>query len=250
MYMAMLEIPDLGSTSYMFKWSTEQYIEEVENGSDPGLQEYQAAEIKFIKDNITKPEEKTFIDVGAGYGRVVTQLAPIAKQVIAIDIDKQLLEELRRRANHFNNALVIEGSGDDLVKLINKDIEHPVLLSLQNTLGPWDGNRQIAIQQLRALAEQNKGELIVSLFCREAIQDWGIPMYATTEGLLGKYDPAKSDLATGIYRTSTNYESYWFSEEEREELKHQLGGHVSNEIRDHKYHIFHITYAESIQGAS
>lgn len=226
-----------------FSWNTERYIDEVENGSDLGLQEYQIREINYLTTKVEDPDKKTFIDVGAGYGRILPYLAKIAKRVIAVEIDNNLLGELQARTRKFPNCQVITGDGTYLSQLLkSEDVLRPVIVSAQNTLGPWNGDRNTLIDEMRKMAEPREGELIISLFCREAIQDWGIPMYDSISGLLGHYDPQRSNLEEGIYITDTGYESYWFSAGEREEMKKRLGGRVIGELLDHKFHIFHISY--------
>lgn len=225
-----------------YRWSAQAYIDEVENGSDQGLQEYQAREIKFVKDSVKNPEEKTFIDVGAGYGRAIPHFAPTADKVIAVEIDDDLLSALTSVADQHPNVEVVVKSGDNLASIIDGSVSRPVILSLQNTLGPWDGIRDTAIDAMRQVAEPRRGEIIISLFCRESLVDWGIPMYATVNTLLGNYDPKKSDIDNGLFATDTDYTSHWFSKSEREDIKKQLGGTLINEIEDHKFHIFHIAY--------
>lgn len=223
-------------------WNTESYIKEVEHGSDTVLLQYQKEELAFIRDSITSPQQKTLIDIGAGYGRVVPHLAPVSKRFIAVEQDAPLLEELARRIAKYENAEMVVGSGDDLVSLINHP-PNPVLLSLQNTLGPWHGDRDIALSQIRTVLEETRGEAIISLFCREALRDWGLPMYKTVTGLLGAYDPVRSDIDNGCFRSDTGYESRWFSLGEREDLISGLGGRLKHELRRHQYHVFHISYS-------
>lgn len=225
-----------------YRWSAQAYIDEVENGSDQGLQEYQAREIKFVKDSVKNPEEKTFIDIGAGYGRVIPHFVPIAGKVIAIEIDDDLVSTLRTVAGQHPNTEVIVESGDKLASIVDSSVLKSVILSLQNTLGPWDGIRDTAIEAMRQVAEPRHGEIIISLFCRESLVDWGIPMYATVNTLLGNYDPEKSDIGSGLFATDTGYTSHWFSKSEREAIKKQLGGTLVNEIENHKFHIFHLAY--------
>ncbi len=225
-----------------YHWSAQAYIDEVENGSDQGLQEYQAREAKFLKDSIDNSKEKTFIDVGAGYGRAIPYIAPIADKVIAIEIDDDLVSTLRPVAGRYSNVEVIVESGDNLASIVDGSISRPVILSLQNTLGPWDGVRDKAVDAMRQVAEPRHGEIIISLFCRESLLDWGIPMYATVSTLLGNYDPERSDIDNGLFATDTGYTSHWFSKLEREAIKKKLGGKLVNEIKDHKFHIFHIAY--------
>lgn len=226
-----------------FSWNSQKYIDLVENGSDPGLLEWEAAEIHYLTTKIDSPQDKTFIDVGAGYGRVLPHLARIAKKVIAVEIDENLGRTLQERAGEFANCVVIMGDGSQLGKLLEKqEYPKPVVLSLQNTLGPWKGDRYSAVDEMRKVAEPKHGEVIVSIFRREAIESWGLEMYHSIAGLLGEYDPTTSDLKNGVFRTKTGYESYWFSAEDREAIKKRLGGSVFGEIITDNFHLFHILY--------
>ncbi|HEX5796983.1 MAG TPA: hypothetical protein VFX86_01185 [Candidatus Saccharimonadales bacterium] len=225
-----------------YGWDFERYIAEVENGTDNGLQDYQQRELEFV---LATPDlsERTVIDVGAGYGRVLPKIAPHAQKYIAVERDENELVELRRRAADQNNSMVIEGSGNYLAELV--PAHKALLISLQNTLGPWVGNREEAIAQLAEVSQIGKGDVIVSLFCAEALTEWGLPMYASTSGLLGNYDADASDIGKGIFRTDMGYESRWFFETEREDIKSQLGGSVVRQLTDPKFEIFQVSHNPS-----
>ena len=90
-----------------YNWSPDKYIKLVEKSSDPVLQYYMKAEMDYITTKIENPKEKTFIDVGAGYGRVIPPLSEIAKQVITVELDKKMLTELKHRGEQYPNVLVI-----------------------------------------------------------------------------------------------------------------------------------------------
>ena len=226
-----------------FNWDSQKYIDLVEHGNNPGLLEWENAEIHYLTTKIDSPHDKTFVDVGAGYGRVLPHLAKIAKKVIAVEIDENLGKTLRKRATEFPNCVVIMGDGNQLGKLLeNQDYPSPVVVSLQNTLGPWKGDRFAAVDEMRRVAEPKKGEIVVSILRREAMENWGLEMYHSIDGLLGEYDPATSDLKNGVFRTKTGYESYWFSADERGAIKKRLGGSVVGEILMDNYHLFHISY--------
>jgi len=226
-----------------FAWNTRKYIDLVENGTDEGLQQYQKAEIDYLTSKVESPQDKTFVDVGAGYGRILPQLSGTAKRVIAVELDENLSESLSKRVKSYPNCEVVIGDANQLSTLLaESDITKPVLVSVQNCLGPWVGDRYQAIDEMRKIAEPRRGEVIISLFCRESMKEWGLPMYQSISGLLGEYDPDSSDLEKGIYRTKTGYESYWFSKDEREAIKGRLGGQIAGEIVDPKFHIIHVTY--------
>ncbi len=224
-----------------YKWTTERYIAEVENSSDSGLREYQELELDFVKAT-ESISEATLIDVGAGYGRVLPKLAGMAEAYIAVEQDEDMLEELKKRVDSQPNARLIIGSGNELASLIPAETSRPLLLSLQNTLGPWDGSRDIAIQQLAEVAKRGSGAVIISLFCQEALQNWGIAMYATASGLVGNYNAQASDIPRGMFRSDTGYESHWFTSDEREAIKQSMGGTLLREQVTPNFHIFQIGY--------
>src|ERR1035438_6257403 len=109
----------------MFNWNTQSYIEQVEKSQEPGLIEYQQDELDFIKNGVKDPGTKTFIDIGAGYGRVIPAVAALAKDVIAVEQDQDFLSELQRRATELGNVIVISGSADELDELLSKPLVRP-----------------------------------------------------------------------------------------------------------------------------
>lgn len=68
-----------------YDWKTDEYIELVEHTTNPFLREYIDAELRYITTGIKDSTKKTFIDVGAGYGRVIPSMAGISNKVLAIE---------------------------------------------------------------------------------------------------------------------------------------------------------------------
>jgi 16S rRNA A1518/A1519 N6-dimethyltransferase RsmA/KsgA/DIM1 with predicted DNA glycosylase/AP lyase activity len=175
-----------------FSWNSDKYIKLVEKTSDSILRDYMSAELSVI-DKIENPKEKTFIDVGAGYGRVISHLSEIGRKVIAVEIDKNLLPELKKRASQHSNVSVIEGDVQNLSQLLKSfDIQKPVLVCLQNTLGTLIGDPFKIISEIIKVAKDNEGEIIISLFIQEGLKDFGIPMYSKLSELVGKLDLKKN----------------------------------------------------------
>lgn len=227
-----------------FRWDVETYIHKVENSSNLLFQEYQRAEVAFLTNNIKDSGQKTFIDVGAGYGRLVSYLAPVARQVIGVEIDENMAEALSERSEHYQNVKVKTGDANELNTVLkDTEIYDPVIVAAQNSLGTWKGDRNEALDEMKRLAEGRGGEIVISLLRQEALRDWGISFYATLEELAGKYDPEASNLGNGFYRTDIGYESHWFSKEEIEAMKQRLGGKVVDEVVGREFHIFHISYS-------
>jgi 16S rRNA A1518/A1519 N6-dimethyltransferase RsmA/KsgA/DIM1 with predicted DNA glycosylase/AP lyase activity len=144
---------------YHYNWNPEKYIKVIEKTDDPIFQDYMKTEIEYIIKNVENPSNKTFIDVGAGYGRVVHWLSKIGKNVIAVEIDKKMLKELKKRSKKLSNVIVIEGDANELTRILSKYnylIENPVLISLQNTFGTLIGNPYKVLEEMKKIATMKK----------------------------------------------------------------------------------------------
>lgn len=225
-----------------FKWSSDNYIKHVEETEFPMLKEYEEEEIEFLK-NISNSKEKTFIDVGAGYGRVLPVLKEIARNVVAVDIDNEMFTALEKKVNDTPNFQIIKGDANNLSSLVsNSDLVTPVVICLQNSIGPWIGNYKTALQQMRKVAQSFGGEVILSSFRQEAFSEFALDMYTSAEKLVGEPDIEKCDSEKGIYVSKTGYTSRWWTKEERDEMKQILGGTLVGEVSNKPYFIFHVKY--------
>lgn len=225
-----------------YNWKTDKYIELIEKTSNPFLREYIDSELSYIAHNIENSKEKVFIDVGAGYGRVLPQLSVIAKKIFEVEMDKQMLVELRKRALQYQNVSIIECDAQQLSSsLENFDIRKPVVICLQNSLGTPYGDPYKIISEMIKVT-QNKGELVISLFIQEGLKDYGISIYNSVSELVGEPDLEKIDFAEGIFVSKTGYMAHWWKQEEREKIIKLVGGIVINEIIGKCYYILHVKY--------
>jgi ubiquinone/menaquinone biosynthesis C-methylase UbiE len=224
----------------MRKYTAEKYINLVENTDDDILQSYMKAEIDVLS-KVKDSKKKTFIDLGAGYGRVLRELAKIARNVILIEINPNMLEELRKRTKMYN-ASVIESDIQQLPKLLKStDVKNPVLLLLQNTLGTIEGDYKKVLLGMKEVVQKQKGEIIISLFRQESLRNWGIKMYSKIREMVGEPDLQKTDFREGVFRSKTGYEAKWWSLKEIEKIKNYFGGVVVNEILTPHFVIIHIS---------
>lgn len=225
-----------------YDWKTDKYIELVENTSNPFLREYEKVELDYIINNIENSKDKTFIDVGAGYGRVIPKLSEIAKNVIAVELDKQMLAELEKRSPQYPNVSVVDCDAQELTgSLKDFNIEKPVVLCLQNSLGTPYGDPYKIISEMVEMAQKN-GELIISLFTQEGLKDYGISIYSLISGLTGEPDLNKTDFLNGNFVSKTGYKSHWWKPEERERILKMVGGSLVEEIKGKCFYIFHVKY--------
>ncbi|MDD5569082.1 MAG: rRNA adenine N-6-methyltransferase family protein [Candidatus Pacebacteria bacterium] len=222
-------------------WKVDEYIK-TENTSNPFLQEYTKVELDYITNKIENSKEKTFIDVGAGYGRVIPKLSKIAKKVLAVEIDKQMLYKLKEKALQYQNVSVIEGDAQGLSSSLKDfNTDKPVVLCLQNSLGTPYGDSYRIISEMVKLA-RNNGELIISLFTQEGLKDCGISIYDSISGLTGKPDLEKTDFVNGNFVSKTGYKSHWWKPEEREKILKMVGGFLVAEIKGKCFYILHVKY--------
>ncbi|MEX0616702.1 MAG: rRNA adenine N-6-methyltransferase family protein [Candidatus Woykebacteria bacterium] len=225
-----------------FNWSPDNYRKYVEATNFPMLRQYGEQEIEFVKE-VENPKSKTFIDVGAGYGRVLATLSDLARNVVAVEIDDSMFKDLEEKVTEIPNLQIIRGDANKLSELLSGyELINPVLLCLQNSIGPWIGDWKVGLEQMRKVAEASKGEIILSSFKQEAFSEFAIDMYTSAAKLVGEPDIDKCDSEKGVYVSKTGYTSKWFTKGERQEMKQILGGTLVREVSDKPFFIFHIKY--------
>lgn len=228
--------------THMRNYTPDEYSRLVEASEDPRLQAYMEEEAEFVTAT-PGASHRTFIDLGAGHGRVISTLADAAHDVIAIEINPEMYAELERRSQNYKNVTVIDGDFNDLSGLLaDFDLIRPVFLVLQNTLGTVEGDYQETIRSMKECAEHEEGELILSLFRQEALEEWGLNMYKSVASMVGDYDPEKSDLKSGIFRSNTGHVSKWWSDKDIEELLGKTGGKLAEHHKSRIFSLLRIVY--------
>jgi SAM-dependent methyltransferase len=200
-----------------------------------------AAELEII-DSIDHPQEKTFIDLGAGYGRLTRYLAGIAKEVISVEMNHAMLSQLRKVSQELQNSSVIEGDFTMISSiLLLEDIEKIVFLLMQNTLGTLEGaNAEGVFLELKNIAKPVNGEIVISLFRQEALQHWGMQFYQRIQEMSGAPDLEKTDFPAGLFVSETGYTSKWRSKAEIESMIKTLEARVLHEIWSDQYCVLHL----------
>lgn len=232
----------LGETSGHY--TTEKYISAVEQTKDRDLQYYMEIEKEAITGGVNDAPSKTFVDIGAGYGRVLPAISAIARNVVAIELNEDMFRELKARANAQGNSTAIFGDALDLGAILSScDVRRPVLLLLQNTLAVFN-NQSRLLAEMSRFAREKKGEIIISLFKQEALERTGVPMYATLQGMVGEPDFEKINYKEGIFASKTGYVSKWWKPEEREEIVRALGGSVVKTYEGYNFWILHVSFAD------
>ncbi len=68
------------------------------------VKQYLAAEIEFVRKDLKKTE--TVLEIGAGYGRIVRQLAPYCAAITGIDISDESVAFSKDYLRNFANASI------------------------------------------------------------------------------------------------------------------------------------------------
>lgn len=219
-------------------YTTEQYIRLVESIRDPTLQRQMDLEASFLT-SVSDPSERTFIDLGAGYGRVLPTIATTARNTICVELNDKMLSELHRRSSRYPHVAMIKGPIQSLPELLDgHDVVRPVLLILQNTLGTIEGDREGVLEAMREVAQSHHGSVVLSLFRAQALGDWGIRMYRLISEMVGEPDLDRTDFDAGFFVSVSGYTSKWWTDAEVEELKQYFGGNDVRELREREFVVF------------
>jgi SAM-dependent methyltransferase len=102
----------------LFDWSVQQSEEAsvaLYSLADPGILERSTREIVSLLElwGLVSPE-KSFLDIGCGIGRVITELAPKVREAHGVDLSANMIAVARRRNAHFANVRLVKGNGRDL----------------------------------------------------------------------------------------------------------------------------------------
>lgn len=225
-----------------YDWKTDEYVNLVEKTNNPFLRDFIDKELQFLC-AIEKLDEKSLVDVGAGYGRVIPILSPMVNNFYAVELDKKMIEGLKKTVDNYINCSIVECDAQELRSgLEGLDIKKPIVMSLQNSLGTPYGNPYKIIDEMVRYAKEKRGEIVVSFFTQESLQNCGVPIYTSLVGLVGEIDLTRTDFERGDFIAKSGYKSHWFTEKEREMIKELIGGMIISELKGNCFHIIHSKY--------
>lgn len=183
----------------------------------PEYQQYIKEETDLIKAQVTG---KIILEAGVGIGRLIPDLAPIAKEFVGVDNADLMLDESRKRAKGFLNVRLIKSDLENLAQ--NFPLKYfDISLCIWNTLG----NVKDEVIVLSEIAKVTKEKIIVTLHLKGAIEkrkNWyktvGLPMDRVDE---------QNEI---FYNTKSGLRSKAYSLEEITEIAQKAG----LKVLDHK----------------
>lgn len=234
----------MGKAVAMRNFNAPQYKELFEDWDDPIIKAHEEDEYRLLH-GIKNLAQKTIVDCGVGYGRILSTVAPKVKKIVGIEINKNMFGELKRRAGYYSNVEVILGDMTNLSAILETEkieLQNPVLLCLQNTLGTVEGDWQKVLQEMKKIGQKYQGEIILSLYRQQALKDWGLMTYYHGQKMNGEPDLDKCDFGNGWFESKTGYTSKWWKDEEIKKLKEFLDGRELQEIEAKQYYIMYLKY--------
>lgn len=112
----------------------------------PRVEQYLQAEIDFVKENLS--DTQSVLELGAGYGRIVRQLAPYCGSIVGMDISVESVELGREYLKDCPNARMVA------MDVNRMDFSKPfdVVLCLQNGLSAMRADSTVINKILEVLA--------------------------------------------------------------------------------------------------
>jgi SAM-dependent methyltransferase len=226
----------------MRNYTPEAYDRLVTHMEDAKLQQFMKDEINFIA-GVPDARERTFVDLGAGNGRVEPYLSEIAGDVVAVEINTEMFKGLALASADLPNVRVVYGDFLKLPGILPEFIHRPMFLILQNSLGTIEGDANQALAVIKQEATKRNGGLILSLLRQPALRGWGVQMYSKLAPMVGNVDMQKSNFETGLLVTDTGYTSKWWTDADIAQL--QSLGQVTRQAAAAEYAFLELSFAKT-----
>ncbi len=222
------------------KYQPKQYIELVERLQDPVLDRYMKDEFDFIRE-VIKQKKYHVIDLGAGYGRVISRIIKHTESITAIEIDDDMFDALEINQKHIENVKCLKEDITNLSSYLKlSDSYTNLFLLCQNTLGVIEGDYKNLLKGLRELGENGKTEVIISVFNKNALKKYGVLLYEKLKEMVGEIDLNESKLNEGVFTSQTGYVSKWWSNEEMKQVISLMNAEIISEKETDEYTIYHL----------
>ncbi len=151
----------------------------------PRIKQYLQAEIDFVKKNISKTQ--SVLELGAGYGRIVRELAPHCGSIVGIDISEENVELGREYLKDCPNASMI---AMDVHKMEFRE-RFDSILCLQNGLSAMRADSAVICKILETVAQGG-----TAYFSSYSTKFWDFRLKwfeeQAAKGLLGEIDYDKT----------------------------------------------------------
>ena len=128
--------------NYYAKKLNSQKLVQVYDTQIPRVKQYLEAEVSFVKDNLLGSEK--VLELGAGYGRIVKELASHCKSIVGIDISDESVSLGKEYLKEDLNAEIVTMDANNLTFKEKFD----VILCLQNGLSAMKADSPEFIERI------------------------------------------------------------------------------------------------------
>lgn len=178
------------------------------------ISQYLQAEIDFVKNNLSKTQN--VLELGAGYGRIIKELAPHCSSIIGIDISEENVELGREYLKEYPNADMV------VMDVHNIQLSMPidVVLCLQNGLSAMRLDSVIIHRILKMLKSGG-----VAYFSSYSANFWDYRLKwfeeQATNGLLGEIDYEQTK--NGVIICKDGFKAFTHSLEDFKKIGEESG---------------------------
>jgi len=185
----------------------------------PRIKQYLSAEIDFVRNKLSRTDK--VLEVAAGYGRIMRELAPYCLTITGIDISEENVAFSKDYLNDCKNSqmLVMDAKNIQLHKKFD------VILCLQNTLSAMRASAE-DIDSILSLLEPD-GTAYISTYS-QFFWDWRIKWFEeqASKACLGEIDYEKTKDGVIVckdgFRATTQSEEELVSIGERSGLSYEI----------------------------
>jgi len=180
----------------------------------PRIRQYFRAEIDFVRKDLTGTER--VLEMAAGYGRIVRELAPCCKSIVGMDISEDNAALGREYLRNYPNAAMVVMDAHDM----HFDETFDVVLCLQNGLSAMRADGQVIHSIIRLLAPG--GRAYFSTYSA-SFWDWRLKWFEEQagKGLLGEIDYQQT--RDGVIVCKDGFRAITHSPEDLEQIGRSTG---------------------------
>lgn len=151
----------------------------------PRITQYLKAEINYVRKNLTGCER--ILELGAGYGRIIKELAPFCSSIVGMDISEKSVDLGKEYLKDCPNASMVTMDVHEMVF----DQSFDVILCLQNGLSAMRADSAVIDQCLGLLSPG--GKAYFSSYSSK-FWEWRLKWFEeqSGKGLLGEVDYEKT----------------------------------------------------------
>ena len=187
---------------------------QVYNTQIPRVKQYLQSEIDFVKKNLSNTQ--SVLELGAGYGRIIRELAPYCKSIVGIDISLESVELGKEYLKDYPNASIVAMD----VHQIKFPKPFDVILCLQNGLSAMRADSTVIHKILDKVAPGG-----TAYFSSYSTRFWDFRLKwfeeQTSKGLLGEIDYTQTK--NGVIICKDGFKATIHSSEAFEKIGKNLG---------------------------